>query len=348
MLKYPWKSIADHGIPEHKTFGEFEPGSLVVLCGGFEDRCEWFLEHTDRADCSNAYLIEYLPKVEGNRHELMQSKLNALGVECERFVYDRTNPEGAVEGLIQALKKTSTRIYVDISGMSRLLITQLICQADAVGLLSRVTITYCEADFYPPKKDDAKNQMEKVQESDGVYRPIFLSTGVCEVLTIAELTSTQMGSDPKRLVCFPGFSSDQFIETRTAISPAYLEIINGRPPKSELDWRIDAIREINGLDSLGRNATEHTISTLDYRDTFWKLLEIYERQSHLNKIIIAPTGSKMQTVAVAAFRCCFPDVQISYPVPRVFCAPRSYTEGVGRVWSLDLGFISDLRSSINS
>lgn len=51
---------------------------------------------------------------------------------------------------------------------------------------------------------------------------------------------------------------------------------------------------------------------------------------------MAPTGSKMQAVAVALFRAALYDVQVVYPTPQIFTEPDRYTVGARRLYELDL------------
>ena len=77
-------------------------------------------------------------------------------------------------------------------------------------------------------------------------------------------------------------------------------------------------------------------STLDYRDMdrrplVWDALRAW-------RLLISPTGSKMQTVAVGLFRACIDDVQIVYPTPGEFRSPKSYTEGLTALLLRSAGF----------
>jgi hypothetical protein len=54
------------------------------------------------------------------------------------------------------------------------------------------------------------------------------------------------------------------------------------------------------------------------------------------RLLISPTGSKMQAVAVGIFRSFVEDVQIVYPTPRSFLSPSEYTHGIGQIHLLPL------------
>jgi hypothetical protein len=72
------------------------------------------------------------------------------------------------------------------------------------------------------------------------------------------------------------------------------------------------------------------------------LTSIYAARGQTDRIVIAPTGSKMQTVGVALFKAVVTDAQIVYPTPRSFASPSRYTEGVRQLYSLSLASFAAL------
>ena len=75
---------------------------------------------------------------------------------------------------------------------------------------------------------------------------------------------------------------------------------------------------------------------MDYRETLDYLLKVYSEHSDMERIVIAPIGSKMQTAAVGIFRAFMDDVQIVYPTPKKFSKPANYTKGVRGIYVLPL------------
>lgn len=63
-------------------------------------------------------------------------------------------------------------------------------------------------------------------------------------------------------------------------------------------------------------------STLNYIETFELLANIYRKHCVYRRIIIAPTGSKLQALACALFKNICPDIHIEYPTPESY-----YIEG---------------------
>jgi hypothetical protein len=100
-------------------------------------------------------------------------------------------------------------------------------------------------------------------------------------------------------------------------------------------WRTDAIARLNHLGDISREGNFRT-STFDYKETLDCLLKIYAEHGIRDRLLVSPTGSKMQTVAVGLFRAFVEDVQIVYPTPREFRSPKNYTTGVGQLHILPL------------
>ena len=89
---------------------------------------------------------------------------------------------------------------------------------------------------------------------------------------------------------------------------------------------------------------QHKTSTLDYRETLRLILALYDERSAFDKLILAPSGSKMQSVAVGLARSFLSDVQVVYPTPQRFLEPEGHTLGVANVYALQLDNFSRIRS----
>jgi hypothetical protein len=201
-------------------------------------------------------------------------------------------------------------------------------------MLNRSSVLYSEAEFYPPFKKEVEKKLEE-HESDPFYRQLFLSAGIFEVCIVPELSSIALYGQPIRLVTFPSFNADQLSNLQGEIQPYYINLIHGIPPKAENAWRTEVIKKLNKIDSIIRRVDKNAC-TLDYRETLDYLLEVYSNNCVMERIVIAPTGSKMQTVAVGIFRTYMNDVQVVYPTPKEFRSPHNYTTGIKNIYSLAL------------
>jgi len=204
--------------------------------------------------------------------------------------------------------------------------------------LRRCIVGYAEAREYPPTTAAVERDLRLAAE-DPMHTILLLSSGVFDVTVVPELSSMSMAGAQTRLVAFPTFSADQLTSLLNELGPSRLTIVHGVPPGEHNRWRTEAISRINRLEHIPHE--DLNVSTLDYREGLKALLDLYGRCSERERLLVSPTGSKMQTVAVALFRAFVDDVQIVYPTPKDFCSPTDYTKGIGQIYTLSCaGFAS--------
>jgi hypothetical protein len=323
-------------FPELLKFDRSSIGEndALIFCAGFEDRTSAVFDLSIKEKLLNYHCITYLPHVEQNRYVYFKEHAKYAGVKIQDYEYDRQNPTCFVEKLFKNIDVNGI-LWIDISAMSRLLIVQIIeFIMNNEKLRNTTNIVYSEANEYPPSEKEFKSKNVQV---DSGQQPIimFLSSGIFDVTIVPELSSTSMLGQPVRLICFPSLSSQQLTALRSSIQPAYISIIHGVPPLDSNKWRTKAIAKINNIASLP-NIDEYTTSTLDYRETVKSISQIYTKYSELERLVISPTGSKMQSVAVGIARYFLNDMQVVYPTPMAFTDPMRYTIGVSNIYYLPL------------
>lgn len=308
----------------------------VVVCAGFEDRAVAFLrEATGRGFGFRVIVIDYLPAYADNRLAEVLHLCEQAKTKVSRLTYDRKNPAGFGDTLRQAVGLNSQRIFLDVSGMSRLLIVQaLVALCDSPQAWERCFIAYSEAQSYPPTQQEVEKAIKNC-DNDPMFEALFLSSGVFDVTIVPELSPASLGANQSRVVVFPSFNTDQLTALRAELQPSRLSFIHGVPPSAVNQWRTDAIARLNRIDD-GSGESHCRTSTFDYRETLDCLLNLYAEFSIRERLLVSPTGSKMQTVAVGLFCAFVQDVQIVYPTPREFRSPKDYTTGVGALHILPL------------
>lgn len=344
LVKWPVPSIVD--IPPVCS------GDCLVVCAGFEDRSVEVLRRVCHHGTGNfgLILITYLPHYSENRDGEICDLCQDSGIRISTVVYDRKSPAGIGEKVAE-LAGVSNRIFVDISGMSRLLIVQIIVALLGVSRwhMTPIVLLYGEADVYSPLEEQVTQAIRNSNlDADRVTSPSYMSSGIFEIATDVALSSVSMLGAEIRLVAFPSFDYIQLMNLVLELQPTHTDIVYGVRLAEENRWRKKAIRDLNrSIISTLPNCNSHKSSTLDYRETLMLLIGIYKKRSMFDRIIVAPTGSKMQTVAVGLLRAVLYDVQIVYPTPREFTQPDRYTSGVRRLYSVDLpvgeigGLVSD-------
>ena len=311
--------------PELEPIDNITLGSddCLVVGMGFENRALSVLELAcNTSQDFNVVLIRYLPEIAHNREAESLNLCKEQELDYVEFVYDREHPSG-IGALIVEHVSSFSRVFIDISGMSRLLIIQLI-----VGLIEsgrKFHILYAEAEIYPP--------LEEEYEETNDPSPSFISSGIFEIVSSPELSSAFMLGGAIRLISFPSFDPQQLSNLVQEVQPAHNDVIHGIPPREEMIWRTAAIKQLNEatIKALQR-VKDHEVSTLDYRETLQLIIDLYKEHSIFDRLLIAPTGSKMQAVAIGILRGVLADIQIIYPTPYQFVNLPDYTRGVRQVF----------------
>jgi len=320
---------------EKLDLNKIQTNATFIGSAGFEDRCFSFLERLISSDkkIKNVIGIEYRPFNPKNRKEEFE-KLGAkvaLRNKVEWAIYDRFDPENFYHsfGKWRKLINEPADVIMDISGMSKYLIVILLDIFKEFE--GDVIVIYTEAETYYPKLEEfesGKNEMLGIT-------PTFLTKDVYTIALTTSLSSIAMQNYPLLMIAFPTFNYKELMALLNEMTPQYLLEFEGVPRKAENRWRLDAIRWINRkIDKdfiLNIDEIMHEeLSTFDYVGTVTALDKICMKYRYTHKCVIAPTGSKLQTVGVFIFKQLHPEVQIVYPVTEEFA--EEYTEGCRNIW----------------
>lgn len=304
-------------------------GDLIVLCAGFEERATALIDECMLRGVQGLQIIVigYEPEHDDNRMVDVIARCQKVSENITRVTYDRAAPERFEDEISRIGGMVHQRLIIDVSAMSRLLIAQMLVQLTTPLPAYPIDVVYTEAREYFPRQEDCEEHSELVSSAS-----VFLSTGVVEVFAPPALGTSAMVGSPVILVAFPSFNPYQLAALVSESTPSKVALLHGVPPRKDLEWREEAIRERNR--HLAKVASPYRTSTRDYRETVRTLAEIYSQHRSSHKIIIAPTGSKMQTVGVALVRNRLPDIQVVYPAPLRFAAANQYSGGHGEIFSL--------------
>jgi hypothetical protein len=328
----------------------FDPTRLpakftYIGAAGFEDRAfaypEAFLRYRFRP--SDIICIEYRPFDEKNRVKDFRKKMADLGfpdTEQPWIIYDRMAPESfSVELSRYRDRLRGAHVVVDISAMSKFLILVILDELRDCG--ATVTIVYSEAEVYHPTREAFERERAKLPTATSD----FLTSEVKRIVTTSGLSSVAMQGYPIVAIAFPTFNHRELSALVSDILPRTLIQIEGKPRQDHNAWRKGAIAWVNqGLREYMKKTVES--STFDYRETVNALSKLYDEYSVSNRILIAPTGSKMQAVAVFVMKQLRPDVQVVYPVARQFV--NEYSVGIGPMWVLQLGDYDNFLRKLDS
>jgi hypothetical protein len=182
-------------------------------------------------------------------------------------------------------------------------------------------IIYCEPEDYAPSQDVFYEYLEKQQIAS-----IAPSSGFRQVIRTPLLSSTVMQDAPTVAVGFTSFNEQLLRALLSSLNPTNLFLINSIPPS--LFWRAqatllvhkDIIREYNYDNPIDKydGLLKRRSSTLFYQETVDIIASIYIKYCYTHRIVIAPTGSKMQAIACGLIKACCHDVHIEYPTPESY------------------------------
>ena len=189
--------------------------------------------------------------------------------------------------------------------------------------------------FHPDTLREILIWTSVLRRRDLIGLTMFLSSGVFGLTIVPELSSVAMQGQPIRVITFPSWNTTQLAAVCSEMQASHFTIVHGIPPDPKNAWRRNALRALNRIERFS-DQEEFNVSTLDYRETLDLLLNIYNMHRHGAKLVISPTGSKMQSLAVGVICAFLRDVQVAYPTPRLFAAPADYTQGVGHLYRLPL------------
>jgi len=330
-------------------------GTTIIAAAGFEDRTMGLVSVLHQRSCALG-LVVYRDWGVDNRVDALIAAYTAagLGSQVIRSIdYDRYDPDGFARTVGQWLEESGhQRVLVDISTMSRLaiMITLDVCRE----LRKSVTIFYAEAEAYGPSEEEYRRARA------GAYpRPsIQVYSGVGGVVRSRRLSSVSLQGEPTALIAFMSMNEVLTQALINCISPSRLFLVNGRPPQHS--WRELATAWIHeelrcewperdnpctAVD--GGFLPKRVTSTLDYRETIGVLLDVYWSNAAQFRVVLAPTGSKMQAVGCYIVRGIHPDIHVEYPTPESFLP--TYSNGVGDRWIVHFGafhsLLADLRSA---
>ncbi|MEY2501581.1 MAG: hypothetical protein QOI07_1915 [Verrucomicrobiota bacterium] len=325
---------------------------MLVAAAGFEDRSLAVAQLLQNARVANATIIAYKPRDPRNRMQLLIEALRGKGFalpHVHSMEYDRFKPQTFADSLKTRLIELKTvRVILDISALSKL--ATLLCLDVTRELNLRVIIHYAEAQEYGP----SRNEYEQARGEKVLSRPSTqIYTGVRGVIRVARFSSVAMQGQPTAAIAFMSFNEELIQALLDSVYPSRLFLINSRPPV--LKWREQATAWIHSRllnewpaadNPIIDGVPVRTASTLDYRESIAVLRDLYWSLNIDHRILLAPTGSKMQTLACFLIVAIHPDIHVEYPTPHGFL--NLYSKGTGTSWAVNLGKVGDLIARLSA
>lgn len=329
---------------------EFSNDDLYICALGFEDRCICgtkllselgyksnkillfkYKTHIEENEKNREELVNLFNKICLNSHEELEHDLEIAA----RF--DRSF-ERFLDKILNEKSNKKLSITFDISSGTTSLILQVLNKLYEYEAV--VKIIYTEALLYYPTREFWEKNRNRWQELE---REEIMFHGVKLVKVLPQLEGISFPGNQSLLIAFPTFKRSRLGGVIDKLRPSRCAWLIGDPHLEENSWRAEAIQTINeGL--FGPRDYIEKITTFDYKEVLKKLIEIYENENanYNYNVIIAPLGSKLQSLAVILFSILYKDIMIVSSTPQRWI-PKQYTVGCRDVWfiALDLKKIRD-------
>lgn len=296
---------------------------MLILAEGFEERSNSFISGCSGVFFDIIIICKYAPEKESKYVILKQIiEDHHAASEVKELVFNRYNPfefENELSMLFYSINLFD-EVVLDISVMSKYMIMQVMCSL--ANYSNDVVVIYSEPESYAPTEKEFEYNIVGSGQDAAALLPSY---GVYDIIRTPLLTSLIMQKSPAILVSFLSFNEQLIRALLSEFNPVHLLLVNGVPP--ELSWREKATAIIhnrilheykldNPVDENG--LPKRKSSTLFYKETFDILADIYKTYCVTNRIVISPTGSKMQAVATSLIKMCCQDVHIEYPTPESY------------------------------
>lgn len=330
---------------------------LLICCAGFEDRATAIVDDLRSIEVRASILIVYPTNSDDNAAAI--AKFLALGIlkKPVEIVYERSaffkNLRSAVLGWKE---KKGLRVTVDLSGMASYVIYRVLTVIWDELSNAKLSVYYAEARDYAPFRHEWEAFYSNVPEprdnlaiAESYEQTHFQSRGIEDTYESDVFPGLNAGPIATQIAAFPSFSLQRmksmlaFAETNYNVRPQGVRWFLGKPPDTERNgWRFGALSALYNVEG---NSTD--LSTLEYRDTFAALDDLWSESYIESHTVIAPLGSKMQHLGCFLFLKTHRECGLLLCEPREFIAGK-YSFGVGSRWLLDFSDISALRSLVAS
>lgn len=216
-------------------------------------------------------------------------------------------------------------LVIDITGMARIIIFQILNLIDKAKIA--YNIAYTEAEEYFPLKefydtliaDDANEEVAFSRYLENEKTELVYSYD-CDIVQPIEFIGNPEPGRPAMILTFFTFKRSRLQVILQVLEMEKKVLILSEPVRKDLKWRRDFMKIAN-LDIIQKNAPD--VKFLSTVDAF-QVMNFFEEKAYKNKeytkynLILAPLGSKMQTIGSYLFWRKHPEISV------LFSQPRSY------------------------
>lgn len=305
-----------HSIPD-ATLGL----DAIILAAGFEDRAYKLFSECALKQGAHCILIRFMNNVPGNKEVFRKYKSDGLSKCPDANVHViELKPEALdsfyadLDNIIRHLPAEVSRFGIDISGMPAHTICMVLkCVRERRASQEQV-IFYTAAEEYIPSHAEYVDLIKGNPDSIELL-PRSMALEMADNLVLDLFAGYRSQSAKSCLVVFTGYEVHRSTGVIDAINPALLLLVYGFPGDEKLSWRIDLSKKLHKKFERGRMAATEVVSTLSVDEQLSVLEEYYNYLIDDYDLVIAPIGSKMETLSSFLFWERYGEVQLTFPVP---------------------------------
>jgi hypothetical protein len=307
----------------------------LIVCAGFEERALKATERLSelRASIEN-YVVVKFGGPENGHNELALAKFQSVLRPKGGYIECKFENRSALSDLLKSLDPANDLVVFDITGCSRSVMLVLLSEIYDLNL--ELDILYTEAkDYYPTFADyeelsDDEHQLAFIRLNMFEESKVLHSSH-CYVESFESFPGRMLPNYPFFLITFLPFKRGRLSAILQSLESQKRIFIRGQPIRDDLKWRGEAV-DIPNADLI-EEGTVVDLETLDWRKTFAFLEEQYHANENRFRynFIVAPLGSKMQTIACGLFAKLHSDVRLITSTPKHHY-PNSYSIGAGETF----------------
>lgn len=314
----------------------------LVLAAGFEERAFAALDRGAFRPDAHCILIRFVNSIPGNGsvfrryREAAQARFGEGRVHIVELHQD--NParlEVDLDRKLGELPRAIRHLGVDVSGLPAYATCMALKALRAHHRAENpLTVIYTAALEYNPNRAEY-DELIALGGDELELLPHAMALEMDQNLQLDAFSGYRSQNAKTCLAILTGFEAHRATGVVEDTNPALLLLLYGKPGDPILDWRLDLSGRLHRKFERGRRTATETVSTLQFWETIAALEHYYNYLIDDYDLVIAPIGSKMQTLAAFLFWERYGETQLMFPTP-IGYNPERGPKGSGVTYSTTL------------
>lgn len=317
--------------------------TILIVAAGFEKRCiaviELLIKYGQKLD--EVLVIDYNDAIlnEPERSKIISS---ANKISQRITIFEDLDFDSLFKLNNSKLQK---KILIDITGMTRVIVFNLLNYCDSKKI--DYDIIYTEAEKYFPTKEFYEKLISNTDYEEDAFikyleneKTELVYSYDCNIIQPKEFLGELEPGKPSMLLTFLTFKRSRLQRLLQEFEFDNKLIILSEPVRDDLKWRKEFMKIAN-YDLIQKNSPN--IETLETLYPF-EILDFLNRKTYTNKLyanynlFLAPLGSKMQTIGAYFYWRKHPEVAVIFSQPSCYYKT-TYSEDYRDTFVLTSNFI---------